>query len=69
MIFSELKYLFIPRPIVPETPIQIVARELNETHIDLLKAQKELEYWQSQVPMLVNRNERLRRLLAMDKDQ
>lgn len=56
-MYSWLKSLFIPKS---ETPMQIVAREMNETHIDLLKAQKELEYWSSMVPMLNQRAARLK---------
>lgn len=55
-MFDAIKHLFIPKI---ETPLQIVARELIETEIDMLKAQKELEYWSSQVPMLRLRHHRL----------
>lgn len=55
-MWNWIKHLFIPKF---EIPSQIVARELNETEIDLLKAQKEAEYWSSTVTMLQRRHDRL----------
>jgi hypothetical protein len=67
-MLSFIKHLFVPRPVVPETPRQIVAREHNETEIDMLRAQKELEYWSSQVLMLKERHERLVRLARAEQN-
>jgi hypothetical protein len=55
-MLNYIKSLFIPKV---ETPAMIVAREVNETSIDLLKASKELEYWHSQCQMLDQRGKRL----------
>lgn len=50
-------------------PQLAAAKELNEAKFDLLKAEKELEYWRSMVPMLHERIERLESRAGGDKSQ
>ena len=56
-MWNWIKSLFMPRI---ETPQMIIARELHEAQIDKLQAEKEAEYWSSQVQMFTRRIYRLR---------
>ena len=59
-MFTKLyEWLFAPPKIVLPDPNTVAAQQLHETRLDLLKAHKELEYWTRQVPMLVERQDRL----------
>jgi hypothetical protein len=68
-MWNWIKYLFIPRPIILPDPELVVAEEIHETKLDLLKAAKELEYWKSQVEMLRQRYARLRDTQLEDSKQ
>ncbi len=59
-MLNFIYHLFIPRPVQLPDPDLIIAQQIHETRLDMLKAEKELEYWRSQVPMLAQRYSRLR---------
>lgn len=65
-MINFFKYLFVPKPPVVETPQMIIARELHETQVDILKARKEQEYWHSMSLMLAQREIRLKLALQID---
>ena len=62
-MFQYLKNIYAPQPDSPEV---VAAKELNEARLDLLKAQKEREYWASMEPMLKARIARLTNVALVD---
>jgi hypothetical protein len=59
-MWNWMKSLFMPAQIILPDPDMIIAQQIHETRLDMLRAEKELEYWSSQVPMLNQRLQRLR---------
>jgi hypothetical protein len=67
MIFPRLAVYWTPKEPVVITPEMIAAEELRDARMDLLKAHKEREYWQSMVPMLEERIARLKHFTTDDE--
>ncbi len=63
-MFNWIKSLFAAP--TPDTPEVVAAKDYNEARLDLLRAQKEREYWVSQVSMVQERISRLSRIVQVD---
>lgn len=65
-LFPRLSVNWAPKPKQEPDPLLIAAHDLNEAKLDLLKAEKELEYWQNWVATCRERASRLRKHLIAD---